>query len=188
MAKYILTHGHLVLDGQREYLDGAILFEDNKLLQVYPHSNKLTIEEDTTEINVKGQLVFPVSDNELGLKDCVIFNANGKDALKELIRLSKTDDYVLVRDDGDIEALLFTLKNISRKRVILNSDNYQITLKRLHDSGVGYSDLSLMICGNIARACGQEHIMVKGNPVNLAVVDKDFKTIFEVVDGEFIYD
>lgn len=188
MSKYLLSHGHLVLDGQREYTDGAILFENNKILEIYPHSNKIEFDSITQEINLRGQLVFPVSTYKLGLKDCVIFNPNKKDALKELVRLSNGNDYVLVRDEGDLEMLLMIIKNISRHRIILNSDNYQHTLKKLHDNGICYSDLSLMICGNIAKASGNECFGVKGNTVNFVVVDKDFNTIFEISDGEFIYD
>lgn len=187
MSKYLLSHGHLVLDGQREYLDGAVLFEDNKIIQIYPHSNKLIVE-DAEEINLKGQLVFPVSDVQLGLKDCIIYSPNRKDALQELVRLSKSDDYVLIRDEGNLDVLLFTLRNIPRNKIILSSNNYQETLKKLHDAGVSYSDLSLMICGNIVKACGQDYLLCKGSAVNLIIVDKDFNTIFEVENGEFIYD
>lgn len=187
MSKYLLSHGHLVLDGQREYLDGAILFEDNKILQIYPHSNKVIVEEDTEEIKLNNQLVFPVSTYELGLKDCIIFRPNAKDSLQKLIKLSKGEDYVLVKDEGDVDTLLFVLRNIPRNKIILNSDNYQETLNNLHERGVSYSDLSLMICGNIAKACGQENFVVKGSSVNLAIVDKEFNTIFEITDGEFIY-
>lgn len=188
MSKYLLSHGHLVLDGQREYLDGAILFEDNKILQIYPHSNKAVIDDDTEEINLNYQLVFPVSTYELGLKDCVIYRPNVKDSLKQLVKLSKGEEYVLIKDEGDLDTMLFVLRNIPRNKIILNSTNYQETLSRLHEGGISYSDLSLMICGNIAKACGQDSFMVKGNSVNLVIVDKEFNTIFEITDGEFIYD
>lgn len=57
--KYLLKHGHLVIDGNREYMDGAILIEDEKILDVFPQSNKVKDYEDVEVIDLHGSLVMP---------------------------------------------------------------------------------------------------------------------------------
>ena len=54
----LLTHAHLVLDGNTEYLDGAILLENDKILGVYPHSDKITISAKRV-IDLEGKIVMP---------------------------------------------------------------------------------------------------------------------------------
>ena len=58
--KYLLKHGHLIIDGNREYLDGALLIDGERIIDVFLHSNKLKdIDEQYQEIDLKGQLVMP---------------------------------------------------------------------------------------------------------------------------------
>lgn len=58
--KYLLKHGHIVVDGNREYLDGSILIEDERILDVYPQTDKVKIDLDNVEvIDLKGSLVMP---------------------------------------------------------------------------------------------------------------------------------
>lgn len=58
MSEYILMHGHLVVDGFREFLDGALYIKDGRLKEVYPQSSKVKAE-DVRQIDLKGSLVFP---------------------------------------------------------------------------------------------------------------------------------
>ncbi|GEM_PF-5658975 len=186
MSKYLLSHGHLCIDGEREYLDGAILFEDNKLIQIYPHSNKLKVE-DADEINLRGQLVFPLYTKRIDAKKMMIYSPKAESTIEELMKIKEADEYVLIKDSNtDITA--FILKNLSRHRVILASDRPQQTLKKLHEKGVAYSDLSLMTYANIEKAHGRDFTSVKGSEVNFVVLDRDFKEIFRIENGEFIYD
>lgn len=57
--KYLLTHAHLIVDGQREYLDGALLIENDVIADVYPQTNKVAIQEDTQIIDLNGSIVMP---------------------------------------------------------------------------------------------------------------------------------
>ena len=39
--KYLLKHAHLIVDGNREYLDGALLIDGERISEVFLQSNKL---------------------------------------------------------------------------------------------------------------------------------------------------
>lgn len=56
----LLEHGHLIVDGNREYLDGAVLIEDETIREVYPQTSKIkNLPEDCTRIDLGGFLVMP---------------------------------------------------------------------------------------------------------------------------------
>ena len=56
----LLRHAHLIVDGNREYLDGALLIQDEVIREVYPQTDKIKqIEEDVRQIDLKGSLVMP---------------------------------------------------------------------------------------------------------------------------------
>ena len=58
--RYLLKHGHLVVDGNREFIDGALLIDDYVISEVFPQSNKIhDIDGEYEEIDLKGQLVMP---------------------------------------------------------------------------------------------------------------------------------
>lgn len=58
--KYLLTHAHLIIDGQKEYLDGALLIDDEKIEDVFFQSNKLKeISEEYKVIDIGGDNVMP---------------------------------------------------------------------------------------------------------------------------------
>ncbi|MDO4198070.1 MAG: N-acetylglucosamine-6-phosphate deacetylase [Erysipelotrichaceae bacterium] len=57
--KYLFTHGHIIVDPYREYMDGAILVEDERIIDVFPQSNKVKETEDVKIIDLKGSLVMP---------------------------------------------------------------------------------------------------------------------------------
>ncbi|MBR5754705.1 MAG: N-acetylglucosamine-6-phosphate deacetylase [Erysipelotrichaceae bacterium] len=57
---YLLEHGHLVIDGNREFLDGAILVDNGRIAEVYPQSSRVKdVPEGTEKIDLKGQVVMP---------------------------------------------------------------------------------------------------------------------------------
>jgi len=186
VSKYILSHGHLCIDGEREYLDGAILFEDNKLLQIYPHSNKIDIS-DAEEINLRGQLVFPLYTKKFNKHNVKVYCPTSNSTIEELIELKESDQYIVIKDN-DVDITAFILRNLSRHKVILVSENPQETLRELHLRGISYSDLSLMTYANIGKSQGIEFTSVKGEAVNFVILDKNFKEIFRIQNGEFIYD
>lgn len=56
----LLEHGHLIVDGNREYLDGALLIENETIREVYPQTAKIkNPTEDCTRIDLGGLLVMP---------------------------------------------------------------------------------------------------------------------------------
>ena len=58
--KTLLKHAHLIIDGNKEYLDGSLLMDEEHIIDVYPHTNQLTIEEEIDEeIDLKGSIVMP---------------------------------------------------------------------------------------------------------------------------------
>ena len=58
--KYLLKHGHLIVDGNREFLDGALLIEDERIVDIFPQSEKINYDfDDYKEIDLKGLLIMP---------------------------------------------------------------------------------------------------------------------------------
>lgn len=57
--KYLLKHGHLIIDNKHEYIDGALLIEDEIIKDVYPQSNKLDDIEDCEVIDLNSNIVMP---------------------------------------------------------------------------------------------------------------------------------
>ena len=58
--RYLLEHAHLIVDGQREFIDGALLINGETIEEVYPHSNRITIDLSDTEVkDLHGLLVMP---------------------------------------------------------------------------------------------------------------------------------
>ncbi|MBR0419952.1 MAG: N-acetylglucosamine-6-phosphate deacetylase [Erysipelotrichaceae bacterium] len=58
--KYLLKHAHLIIDGNREFLDGALAIDGERISDVFVHSNKIKdIADEYEEIDLKGQLVMP---------------------------------------------------------------------------------------------------------------------------------
>lgn len=56
----LLIHGHLIVDGNREYLDGAILVDKEKIVEVFPQSDKITdLTAQYPVTDLKGKLVMP---------------------------------------------------------------------------------------------------------------------------------
>lgn len=56
--RLLLKHAHLIVDGNKEYLDGAILINGEHIEDVFPNSNKVKTN-DVKEINVRGMIIMP---------------------------------------------------------------------------------------------------------------------------------
>ena len=69
--KYLLYHGHLVVDDKREFLDGALLIEDDKISDVFLHSSKIPPIEDCMPIDLGGLLLMP------GFFDSHVYGSDG---------------------------------------------------------------------------------------------------------------
>ncbi|MEE3423948.1 MAG: N-acetylglucosamine-6-phosphate deacetylase [Erysipelotrichaceae bacterium] len=56
----LLKHAHVIVDGNREYLDGAVFIEGETIKEVFPQTDKIkNINEDIPCIDLKGSLVMP---------------------------------------------------------------------------------------------------------------------------------
>lgn len=97
--KYLLKHGHLIVDGNKEFIDGALLIDGDKIIEVYPQSNKLDdISSDYEVIDLQGSIVMPGNFDThthgiLGIS----FDTASKEELDETSRLfakSGTTSYI----------------------------------------------------------------------------------------------
>ena len=58
--KYLLKHAHLIVDGNREFIDGALLVDEDVIADVFPQTSKIRITGDEyKEIDLQGRLVMP---------------------------------------------------------------------------------------------------------------------------------
>ena len=58
--KYLFNHAHLVIDGNKEYLDGALLTNGEYIEEVYPQANKIKDNLDEyQEIDCTGLVIMP---------------------------------------------------------------------------------------------------------------------------------
>ena len=60
MKRILFTHGHLIVDGNREYEDGALLINGETIEDVFINSNHLKDDlGEYEEIDLKGNIVMP---------------------------------------------------------------------------------------------------------------------------------
>ena len=58
--KTLLNHCHLIVDGNKEFLDGAVLINGEYIEDVFPHTNKLGINNKEYEkIDMHGLIIMP---------------------------------------------------------------------------------------------------------------------------------
>jgi N-acetylglucosamine-6-phosphate deacetylase len=56
----LLKHGHLIVDGNREFLDGALLLEGETIKEVFPQTDKIKdLPADCEEVDLASSLVMP---------------------------------------------------------------------------------------------------------------------------------
>lgn len=96
--KYELKHGHLIIDGNKELLDGALLIDGERIEDIFPQSNKLDDFDDYKSIDLQGKIVMPGSFDThthgiLGIN----FDSASKQELEETSKLfakSGTTSYI----------------------------------------------------------------------------------------------
>lgn len=96
--KYLLTHGHLIIDNQREYIDGALLIEDQIIKEVYPQSSKLDISDENNVIDLKGSIVMPgfFDTHTHGIMGISFDDANKSDLDKATLEYGKSGTTSLI--------------------------------------------------------------------------------------------
>ena len=114
----LLLHCHLVIDAYREYLDGALLIQDETIKEVYPQSGKIkNMPEGCEIIDLGGTLLMPgFFDTHTHGIDGMSFDSANKDELDkisyEFAREGSTSflaslSYDLSPDDFDRQLSLF---------------------------------------------------------------------------------
>ena len=114
----LLLHCHLVIDAYREYLDGALLIQDETIKEVYPQSGKIkNMPEGCEIIDLGGTLLMPgFFDTHTHGIDGMSFDSADKDELDkisyEFAREGSTSflaslSYDLSPDDFDRQLSLF---------------------------------------------------------------------------------
>ena len=91
--KYLFNHAHLIIDGNKEYIDGALLIEDEHIIETYPNANKVDV--DTSEykiIDCSGCVIMPgFFDTHLhGIKNISFDTANKEELDKATLELAKS--------------------------------------------------------------------------------------------------
>lgn len=57
--KYLFNHAHLVVDGNKEYLDGALLVDNETIEDVIVNANKVNVTDEYKVIDCNGLLIMP---------------------------------------------------------------------------------------------------------------------------------
>lgn len=83
MSRLLIKHAHLIIDGYRQFIDGAILINDKSIEDVYPHTNKVDINEES--IDIEGKIVMPsfVKDEVFNDNQIVVDPLNVKELAKD---------------------------------------------------------------------------------------------------------
>ena len=59
MSRILFKNVHLIIDDYREYENGAILFDEDKIIEVYVHSNKIFDDLDVETIDLNNKILMP---------------------------------------------------------------------------------------------------------------------------------
>lgn len=120
MGRYLLSHGHLIVDGNREYIDGALLINDETIEDVFYHTNQIKQDlGEYIEIDLKGKIVMPgFFDSHLHGCFGYDFNEISLDKLNEVskaLRRKGTTSFLTTLTNN--EHLLSQLKTLDDKKV-----------------------------------------------------------------------
>jgi len=56
---YLLNHCHLIVDGNREYLDGSLLIDEERIIDVFPQTSRIPLLKECEEIDMGGSVIMP---------------------------------------------------------------------------------------------------------------------------------
>ena len=107
--RYLLKHGHLIIDGNREYLDGAILIEDGRIAEVFPQTDRIREPfEDCVSEDLKGSLVMPgFFDTHTHGAMGSVFDSADQDSLDEIAPFTKRQELIAKRmENGEVHVFL----------------------------------------------------------------------------------
>jgi len=176
MSKLYLKHGHLIIDGAKEYLDGSIIIDNEVIKEVYPFTDKVKeIYEGYKKVNLKGYYVFPlfIELNEYHSMYEVKSNLRRINKDKKLfltggIKRKEIDvDYDLiydlyqdmvfdVRKEGLIEEAFYTDKYVSIDINNVSDEQLKLAIKNIDED-------KLIIMGFNAKTCNRLHELKVSN-------------------------
>ena len=120
--KSLLKHGHLIIDGNREFLDGAILIKDGRIAEVFPQTDRIRdLSEDCEVTDLCGSLVMPgfFDTHTHGAAGSVFDSADpkGMDEIYRRFALDGTTSFLATLSyDLDTEGLCTRLKELEDYR------------------------------------------------------------------------
>ena len=90
--KYLLKHAHLIIDGKREFLDGALLINGEIIEDVFPQSDKVNEIQDCQIVDLGGSLVMPgfFDTHTHGIDEVSFDTANKEDLDKAALEFAQT--------------------------------------------------------------------------------------------------
>lgn len=196
--KYFLKHGHLIIDRNKEYLDGSILIEDKKILDVFVNSNKEFLDAQT--IDLKGKVILPNFFNSDLKKDPKLIEELFLDTgYLEPISDSKTNEafsnkyYVSVNiyDLNEIVTKLI-INNINKDKLILieGKKGYSLDLqiKKLRKMNVSFSDILAYTSKNAYEYSSLDWYygsLRKGKSADILLLDEKGNILNRYIDGKF---
>ena len=117
--RLLLKHAHLIVDGNKEYLDGAILINGEYIEDVFANSNKIQ-NIDAKEVDVKGMIIMPgfFDTHSHGINAIDYLDLKGNDLDKASLAYAKkgtTSFFSTVYASPYLESALTNLNNLDTK-------------------------------------------------------------------------
>ena len=168
--KILFKHCHLILDDKNEYIDGAILVKEDKILELYPHSNKIKDSfDDVKEIDIKGNIIMPaLFENHYDDKKDLIGVAN---YLYDIPSILDIDNNKHIDDQRYLGLYLdkcFVLKEYSELKKELDEEIIKIILSIKSIKAITLSP-ELLLSSFISELCKKNNIKIylgKSNAYN----------------------
>lgn len=177
MNKYLLTNAHLIIDGQKEYLDGAILIEDEYIKEIYPQSNKLNIPQDINAYSLNGRTVLPgffniYSNEYIGTTNYLSTNELNDSLGLHINNINDLNEYTKAIDISFNELnneLINKLKELNIKTFITNSYEYKdIYFDSFNDMYFKMSNLNIDGSGMINKIFElNKYVTIRANKIDI---------------------
>ena len=211
MAKYLFLHGRIVIDNTRLYEDGAILVDDERVLDIYPHANKIKDNIEAYKVNLEGRIILPFFEDEhiysLNIREenkLLFINketAEEYDGIYDLFnnmefksdgtglvnRAFNEDKFVFINPlNMDKSVLKICLKLLRKDKIMLLNNKYE-GIRILNELNVPLNDIYSIAGGNEFRLFKDEKdkaSLVKGKRSDFVCFDDNMKMVFKYQGGK----
>lgn len=211
MAKYLFMHGRIVIDNTRLYEDGALLVDEERVLDIFPHANKIKENIEAYKVNLEGRIILPFFEDEHA------YSLNQREENKLLFINQETEEeydgiYDLFNNmefkpDGtglvnkafnedryvfinplrlDKSVLKICLKLIKKDKVMFLNHKYE-GLQILRELNASLNDMYSIVGGNEFRLFQDEKdkaSLVKGKRSDFVCFDDNMKMVFRYQGGK----